>query len=218
MGFMAKETLKDKAYQIIKEKIITCQYWPGTLINETELVKEVDSSHTPIREALSRLEQENLVKIMPKKGIWVTDVQMRDVRDVYEVRELIEPHIIRRWACNIPKEELKAYLESCEKALENAGDEKGKIELDDKLHDMILDSCSNAHLCRTMKQLQDQTRRMRIMTGDRNSRLKYSIAEHIEITKLIMDGEYEKAAQSMIYHLKQGKQSSFDLLMGKGCE
>ena len=213
---MAKETLKDKAYQIIKEKIITCQYWPGTLINEMDLVKELDFSHTPIREAISRLEQENLVKIMPKKGIWVTDVKMCDVRDVYEVRELIEPHIIKRWGCNISKDELKAYMVSCENALKNAGDEKGKIELDDKLHDMILDCCPNAHLFRTLKQLRDQTRRMRIMTGDRNSRLKYSIAEHIDITKWILEGDYDKAAQSMIYHLQQGKQSSFDLLMGKG--
>lgn len=213
---MAKKTLKDKAYQIIKEKIITCQYWPGTVLNENELVQEVDSSHTPIREALSRLEQENLVKIMPKKGIWVTDVQMSDVRDVYEVRELIEPHIIRRWGCNISKDELREYIESCEKALKCSGNEKGKIELDDKLHDMILSSCRNAHLYRTLKQLQDQTRRMRIMTGDRNSRLKYSIAEHIEITKCILDDDYEKAVEAMIYHLQQGKQSSFDLLMGKG--
>ena len=119
MRHMAKETLKDKAYQIIKEKIITCQYKPGTLLNEIELVQEVDSSHTPIREALSRLEQENLVKFMPKKGIWVTDIVMSDVRDVYEVRELIEPHIIRRWGCDISKDELKEYMDHCKKSLEN---------------------------------------------------------------------------------------------------
>jgi GntR family transcriptional regulator, rspAB operon transcriptional repressor len=213
---MAKETLKDKAYQIIKEKIITCQYKPGTLLNEIELVQEVDSSHTPIREALSRLEQENLVKFMPKKGIWVTDIVMSDVRDVYEVRELIEPHIIRRWGCDISKDELKEYMDHCKKSLENTKDEEGKFKLDYILHDMILDQCRNAHLTRTMNQLQDQTRRLRNMTGNRNSRLKYIMEEHIEITKWLLESDYEKAAQAMIYHLQQGKQSSFDLLMGKG--
>lgn len=216
MRHMAKETLKDKAYQIIKEKIITCQYKPGTLLNEIELVQEVDSSHTPIREALSRLEQENLVKFMPKKGIWVTDIVMSDVRDVYEVRELIEPHIIRRWGCDISKDELKEYMDHCKKSLENTKDEEGKFKLDYILHDMILDQCRNAHLTRTMNQLQDQTRRLRNMTGNRNSRLKYIMEEHIEITKWLLESDYEKAAQTMIYHLQQGKQSSFDLLMGKG--
>ena len=182
MRHMSNETLKDKAYQIIKEKIITCQYKPGTLLNEIELVQEVDSSHTPIREALSRLEQENLVKFMPKKGIWVTDIVMSDVRDVYEVRELIEPHIIRRWGCDISKDELKEYMDHCKKSLENTKDEEGKFKLDYILHDMILDQCRNAHLTRTMNQLQDQTRRLRNMTGNRNSRLKYIIEEHIEIT------------------------------------
>ena len=216
MRHMAKETLKDKAYQIIKEKIITCQYKPGTLLNEIELVQEVDSSHTPIREALSRLEQENLVKFMPKKGIWVTDIVMSDVRDVYEVRELIEPHIIRRWGCDISQDELKEYMDHCKKSLENTKDEEGKFKLDYILHDMILDQCRNAHLTRTMNQLQDQTRRLRNMTGNRNSRLKYIMEEHIEITKWLLESDYEKAAQTMIYHLQQGKQSSFDLLMGKG--
>ena len=59
---MAKESLKNKAYNLIKSKIIHCEYAPGTFLNESTLMSEIGSSRTPIREALSKLEQEDLVK------------------------------------------------------------------------------------------------------------------------------------------------------------
>ena len=67
---MAKESLKSKAYNLIKTKIVNCEYAPGTFLNESMLMGEIGSSRTPIREALSKLEQENLVRILPKRESW----------------------------------------------------------------------------------------------------------------------------------------------------
>ena len=59
--------LKNKAYQLIKERIMTCEYGPNSFLNEADLIQEIDASRTPIREALNKLEQEGLVQIIPKK-------------------------------------------------------------------------------------------------------------------------------------------------------
>ena len=67
---MKKETLKQHAYNIIKDKIINCEYAPSALLNEEMLKEDVQASRTPIRDALGRLEQEGLVTILPKKASW----------------------------------------------------------------------------------------------------------------------------------------------------
>lgn len=67
---MKKESLKQQAYNIIKNKIITCEYPPNFLLNEEKLKEEIGASRTPIRDALSRLEQENLVHTRLKRELW----------------------------------------------------------------------------------------------------------------------------------------------------
>ena len=68
---MPKLSLKQMAYNSIKEKILNCQYMPNSFLNEDLLCEEFGVSRTPIRDALSRLEQEHLITIMPKKGFFV---------------------------------------------------------------------------------------------------------------------------------------------------
>lgn len=79
MFIMVKTNLKTLAYNTIKQKIVTCEYAPGTFLNEEILTDELKISRTPIRDALSRLEQEGLIEIKPKKGITVTALSIKDV-------------------------------------------------------------------------------------------------------------------------------------------
>ena len=60
--------LKETTYLFIKEKILDCSYAPNTFINEAEVMKEIDVSRTPVREAFSKLEQEGFIEVIPKKG------------------------------------------------------------------------------------------------------------------------------------------------------
>ena len=78
--------LKQVAYETLKRKIITCEILPGSLLTEDMLCEELNASRTPVRDAVSRLEQENLVSIMPKKGIRVNRVSMNNIRELFEVR------------------------------------------------------------------------------------------------------------------------------------
>ena len=86
-----KDSLKERAYRIIKDKIIRCEYMPGDFLNEKSLIEEIGASRTPIREALNKIEQENLVKIIPKRGVVVSEITMKDISEIFQVRECVSP-------------------------------------------------------------------------------------------------------------------------------
>ena len=69
-----KQNLKLQAYRILKEKIVNCIYPPGSMLNEAQLATELGFSRTPTREAISILEMEGFLRIVPKKGILVSDI------------------------------------------------------------------------------------------------------------------------------------------------
>ena len=113
--------LKNHAYQIIKERLINCIYEPGSFINESQLAADLGlsrtpfrfqpvdgftESRTPVREAINRLESEGLVKVMPKKGIFVSDIQLSDVLQIFQARIEIEPVALGMAAPHLPTEEL----------------------------------------------------------------------------------------------------------------
>ena len=94
---MTKKTinLKKYAYNEIKDKIVNCIYAPGSLLNEQILASELNISRTPIREALSHLQEEGLITIMPKKGILVSNITISDMSQIYQVRLEVEPFVVK---------------------------------------------------------------------------------------------------------------------------
>ena len=102
-----KMSLRDKAYEQLKERIVDCTYAPDSVINEEWLQSEFGMSRTPIREALIMLEREGLVKIMPKKGVRIVRMTLEDVHDVFEIRKLIEPYILRQYGHKVSRQRLE---------------------------------------------------------------------------------------------------------------
>ena len=208
-------TLKEKAYNIIKENIITCKYAPGELLNETHLMEEVGASRTPIREALSKLEQEKLVKIFSKKGIMVSELSIKEIGDVYQVRLMLEPQMIRQFGAGLPVEK----MEECRNILMSYKPEMTVAEknyLDDSLHRLIIDNCPNNYFNEWMTLIYSQNQRLRIITGQLNHRMERNTDEHKEIVEAMLRGDFDGAAELMEEHLEQGRQSTFDYFLQNG--
>ena len=106
-----KQNLKIQAYSILKEKIVSCEYRPGSMLNEAQLAAELGFSRTPIREAISILEMDGFLRIVPKKGILVTDILLGDIVQIFQARMEIEPIALKLAGPNIPQEELLAWKE-----------------------------------------------------------------------------------------------------------
>jgi len=208
---MKKENLKEKAYEIIKKKIINCDYLPGAFLNEVDLSNEVGTSRTPIREALNKLEQENLIKIIAKKGIVVCEISIEEINDIYQIRRLVEPFIIRMWGNKLDREILIQYKEKL-LTLSNSISEAERYIIDDDLHRFIISVCENKYLTQLMSTSYDRNHRMRIISGKLKRRLEVTSEEHINILNLLIENDISGAADAMAFHIENGKKASVESL------
>ena len=205
-------SLKRKAYDIIKENIVTCRYAPGEFLNESQLMEEIGTSRTPIREALSKLEQEKFVRIVSKKGVMVSELTLKEIGDVYQVRLMLEPQMVRQWGGNIPVD----ALEACRFKLLSYSPEMDvtqRNEIDDCLHRLIFDSCPNAYFQQWMTHIYCQNQRIRVITGQLRQLIQENNEGHLRITEKLLMSDYEAAAELLLSHLELAKKNTFDNLL-----
>lgn len=204
-------SLKDKAYSIIKERILTGKYESGIMLNEVALSEELGISRTPIREALNDLEHEMLVKVLPKKGTQVCGIDFEVVRDLFQVRILIEPFIIQQYGPLIDKQAL-IRIKQIQQHAEETGKE-AQFQSDSDLHQLIISSNGNRYLDESIRKVYDQNQRIRLMTGEKSeSRLIASAAEHIAVIDALLVEDYPKAAEAMRVHLAASWKATLDML------
>lgn len=211
---MAKgENLKVKAYNIIKDKIVHCEYVPGQFLIEADLMEVVGASRTPIREALSKLEQEGLIDILPKRGVMVRNISMGEINEIYEVRFLLEPYIIRTYGSQIPTHLLEELLASLCVSEEEARGEQG-YNKDQDLHMMLMRISENSYFMEILQRLYSQNHRLRILSGDLLTyRAKETIEEHKAIVQALVDKDYQKAAAAMLVHLENSKEAAVNIMI-----
>jgi DNA-binding GntR family transcriptional regulator len=207
-----KTPLKQKAYELISEKIINCEYPPNSFLNEQMLSDELKISRTPIRDALIRLQQNNLIKIFPKKGIVVTGVTPEVISSVYEIRGLIEPYIVLTYSDKIDLEKLQMLHKEIEKDLEN-----GPVEttFDDQFHKVITDSCPNKYIQDSIYSANIQDRRIRVISGASATRLGESHREHLRLIEKLCDKEFNEAAKLLSQHLENAKLVALNTMIDK---
>lgn len=210
-----KQNLKEIAYKKIKENILECVYEPNSILNEERLQTELGISRTPIREALSCIEHEGLIKIIPKKGILVSNFTISDLYHIYEIRMLHEPYLIRTYAGNIEKEILVEMRELHVTLLEQVQHgytpemQKELYKLDDSFHAIFYSVCPNPYMKSIYELVKSLSQRQRIMIGKIfDTRVISTIEEHIEIIDLILNKDLEEAASSMIKHMSKSLKAS----------
>lgn len=213
---MKKEPLKHQAYEMIKNNIVNCIYAPGAVINEELIREEIDASRTPIRDALSRLEQEGLVKILPKKGILVTRVTMKELNMIYETRNLLEPYAVKNYGNRIPQETYMKYYQMYAHYLENPGKAYSFTEMDESFHQLLMEATDNSYFLNMYSTIESQIRRTRVLTGRTSTdRLCQTVEEHIAIVKAALKNDWDEAASAMRNHLNQSKNSYFNYIWEK---
>ena len=114
-----KKNLDTLAYEYIKNKILNNEYKGKELIYEKEIAEELSISKTPVKEALSRLENEKFVIINPRKSVSVTEINLKLIKDVFQVRSKIEPLLVELTTLSLEKDELKKSLLDFKKSFEN---------------------------------------------------------------------------------------------------
>ena len=154
------KTLAEKTYSIIEEKIVKLEYQPGSFITENFLEKNLKCGRTPIREAIQKLAGEGLIKVLPRKGLLITEININEQLSLVQVRREIERLMAKLAAKNSTINEKKQFKEistAMKKCRKN--DTVKFIKLDMQMNDLLSLSCGNEFVRRSIKLVASLSRR-----------------------------------------------------------
>lgn len=198
----AARSQSEAAYMRIRDRIVCLDMAPGSVVNEARLREDLEIGRTPIREALQRLALENLVKSIPHRGTFVTDVNITDLARITEVRVVLEGHAARLAAERLASEdrvsiqELLASLEGAE-----ATNQRELMRLDQQIHRQIYRAARNSFLESTLERYLNLSLRLWYLVVDQEVRLREAVAEHVELLRAVLAGEGSLAEDSMRRHV-----------------
>ena len=197
------ESLGDRAYFAIRELIVTLELAPGSIVSERELQKRLGVGRTPVREALQRLEGERLVEVYPRRGIFVSNVNVLDLGVLSEVRSVLEGFAARLAAERSTDADRAATGQLIDdlEALSATADERLLIELDQRIHRHVYRCTHNPFLEATLDGYYVLTLRIWFLALDRVSRLGDAVQEHRELLEAIRDGVPDRAEDAMRRHV-----------------
>jgi DNA-binding GntR family transcriptional regulator len=194
--------LKDKAYEVIRNKIISCELMPGAVVDQIALMKEIGVSRTPVREAVNALEREDLLVVMPRRGVIVAPISLGDIGEMYTVREEIEPIIARLATPAVEKEKLAKFYKIFTR---EKYDPDSIIQSDFLLHTYLVERTHNRYLIRLMAGVLSQNLRIVVLGARIHDRLKVSNREHARIIERLLDGDADGAEKAMREHIASAK-------------
>lgn len=207
---MAKETRKNIAYQNLRDAILTWTLSPGSPIVEQEISDQLGISRTPVREALKQLEAEGLVKVIPQRGTFVSDLSTQDVEEIFALRESLEIMALKVAIGNIPSDQL-TKLESFLSSLTPDSPHEQFFESDRMLHEIIVNHGGNERLAHFLDSLNVQVERVRRISAARPNRLDLSMREHLGILRAIRARDWNAAESELRQHIRNVKQSTLDV-------
>lgn len=209
-----QKPLKDLVYLELKHKILTGEIVSQTRLMEIDLSEKMNVSRTPIREAIKRLANDGLVKVEPRRGAYVANISIKDMLDVFEVREDMEGFVAQLAAQRIndeEREELRAIATEYEKAIEKAEDKEKIIALDEKFHQFIVKCSGNETLSELVKYVQELSLRFRYLYYEDFSLYEATADQHNRIMEAINAGREDEARKEAHAHVKALKEFVFTL-------
>lgn len=199
-------SLRERLYETLKEDILLNKYEPGEELQIDKLAQEFGVSTTPIREALVRLEGDGLVVSIPNRGVQVTPISLDDVRNLYEVRRLLEPYVAKIAARYCEEGEVEALYEKLVHLIEGPTDLAAYINADLELHELMSQHLRNTLLKDILNQVDQHSIRVRYLAESSAGGLRPEVVElvtreHLKILDAIRKRDEEKAAAATLQHL-----------------
>lgn len=198
------ESLAEEAYQIIRSKIITLELAPKTPISEAALMAQLKFGRTPIREALRLLAHEKLVDVYPRRGVFVSSVDVKNLSAISQVRAGLEVQAAELAALRSTPADLAITLALIKEidAIKGKPEISKLIQLDQRIHHHIYESTHNEFLAATLDQYYAHALRIWFLALDQITGLSEAIIEHRELLAAIANGDAKAARKAMHDHVE----------------
>lgn len=181
--------------------IVTLELAPGTVVREDDLQQHLGLGRTPIREALQRLVRDQFVAIIPRRGMFVSSIDVTELSTLYETRAILEPYVMRL-ACARGR---AADWNAMAAALARANDDSTAtqlLEIDRECREIVWSAAGNRFLMDTLDMLYAQSDRLWHLYLADVAALDHVIDEHRQIHAALVDGDGERAADLIESHMR----------------
>jgi DNA-binding GntR family transcriptional regulator len=204
----AQKSKKTAVYEHLKQNIISGSIKQGEPLAEGVLAKEFKTSKTPVREAMQQLEKEGFIETFLGKGAFVSRLSFPDIREIFEIREILECEVIRRVAAKGDFDMKEITVIARQFATSAEGEEepdKSQFKAGEQIHTFIFEAFGNRRLLAFYRGFKEHVERLRLFYfSNKNSQERScrSFEEHMEILNALMAKDAERAEKAMRTHLE----------------
>ncbi len=197
----ANETETQRVFELLKVQILEQQLPAGTPLNHSQLCRDLNTSRTPVREALRMLEGLSLVTTVPHRGSQVAQLGLHDYLEIAQIRNSLEPLAARLAAGRVPAaalDELEQRLEALNQAAPTAEDHRALFEIDSDIHSTIGEAAGNRRLFEINERL-----RSLCQSFSQDAKLRFSVmvSEHSQLLAALRAGDADAAETIMRKHV-----------------
>ena len=196
-------SLRNRIGESLSAAIVSGELAPGTLVSVPTLAAQFEVSATPVREAMLDLEQRGFVTSVRNKGFRVTDVSEQDLREILELRQMLEAPAMRALATDFPMATMPTWRALAAEVTVHADTANltGFVERDRDFHLGLLELYGNTHLVDTVRELRQQTRMVNLARMTQSGKLHDSANEHHLMLDLLEKGDGAALEELVVLHL-----------------
>jgi DNA-binding GntR family transcriptional regulator len=194
--------LTERVHARLREDILMARLLPGSTVLEPELAARFGVSKTPVREALRLLVQDGWVLVLPRRGYLIRPLGLDDLRDVFQLREMLEPGFAAEAAARVAAADAQ-MTETVRRQRRAKGDLAAALQGAADFHVRIAEMSGNARATRVIANLVDEVTRLHFLLPSLESHISSGdeIRAHEQIAAAITSGDEKGAARLMRDHL-----------------
>lgn len=210
--------MRDQIYPLVRNLILTGAIKPGETLDEKAIAAQLKVSRTPVREAVKRLSDENLVEVVAQSGTRAAPIGRKEIEESYLIRRALELESAAQAAPRMNEDhatQLRDIVMLHRHAIERRNYAEA-IEMDDRFHRFITEISDLPRLWRTIEISKAQLDRCRHLMLPRTGQAEATLAQHEAIIKALCTKDPEKARRAMADHLEAAHRSTLAVLDGPG--
>lgn len=195
----------DYVYDLLKKRIISLELYPGQRISEKEISESLEVSRTPVREAFIKLSREGLLYVLPQRGTYISQIDLKQVEEARFIRETLEIRVLQMAVENFPESQLEKLKSNLEQQIVCMDERQFSkyLELDEGFHKIIFEGCDKLQTWRFIDLVNTQYKRIRLLSFTVEDVIKNLIEQHTMIYEAIRDHDQEKAYKIITNHIQK---------------
>jgi len=195
-------TLAEQAYQQLRRMIVKLDYAPGDVLREDAIQTQVGIGRTPVREALQRLAREHFITVIPRRGMFVSGIDVSELSILFETRTVLEPYVARLAAARGNDDHWDSMAENLTSADQADSDPAHLMEIDRRCHEIMWEAADNRFLLDTLDMLYAQSDRLWNLYLADVSDMSEAVAEHHLVLDALRSADGDRAAALMEAHVR----------------